>query len=248
MSRGCFTWKTHGREGGGCNAWQRRAARRARCDVPYGALGERQGAAQPEIWGNEQAGSLCHCLPEEPRKGSAITGAFTVPASPGGFRRAWQRSGAGSHILASEDSSGTGRASQGLRTYQHPPAHTEGPEQDTPARGTQPSPTLLPTATLGTEVGLVRRTRRGTGSMSPNSEPSTASRGTKERAGPGSDRNRSPVAPLPHCHRSNPASPCQGRGGQHHTSHHWEAMPVPPGRGEAIAALLMGLSCRLDFS
>lgn len=134
MSQGCFTRKPHGREGGACNAWQRWAARRAGCDVPYGVLREWQGAAQPEVWGSEQAGSLCHCLPEDTQRGSAVTGAFTVPTS-GGFMRAWQRSGTGSHILASEDSS-----TSALWPTQRGPSRTPRPTAHRPAPCSSPPP------------------------------------------------------------------------------------------------------------
>lgn len=245
MSRGCFTWKPHSREGGGCSAWQRWAARRAGCNVPYGARGERQGAARTKIWGNDQAGSPCHCLPEGTQKGSAITGAFTVPTSPGGFRRAWQRSGTGSHILASEDSGGTGRASQGSHTYRHPPAHAEGPEQDAPARGTQPSPALHPTP--GTEVEQASRTCRGTRSTSPDSAQH------RQRGYKGGSRIQlqqepkpsSSPAPLPPEQHSQPVPGTRGPA-PHQSPLGRNAGPA--WEGQAIAALIMGLSCCLDLS
>lgn len=166
-------------------------------------------------------------------KGSAITGAFTVPTS-GGVRRAWRRSSTGSHVLASEDSSGTGRTSPGSHTDQHPRG---GPAAGHPCPCRTARPHAPPHRRAGHRAGTGQQDVPG--DTAPRSEPSAASGGTKERAGASSNRSQNPAAP-----REQHSQPVAGTRGpaphQHHTSTRWEAR-------EAIAALITGPSCCLDL-
>lgn len=165
-----FTWKPPVREGSSCSAWPRRAGG----DLTCGALGERRGAAQPETWAEEQARSPPHCRPEGTWRGSVITEAFSPPAAPGGFRRAWR---------------------WGLSW---PPRRAVG--QGETGRTQAGQPCVAQPSTLGmAAVGKVGSTCGGHAAH-PQTGPSTVSKGTNEQAGPSCDKNPNPTAPLPQCH------------------------------------------------